>query len=86
MPLRLLGWLLQQLLHLHGGWGHCEATVCRVQELLFQRVLFEDPHWGLLHLPLQDPALPSKPLKATRGISNPSPASEKGWVAPSSQS
>ena len=36
-----------------------------VQELLFQRVLFEDPHWGLPHLTLQDPALPSNPPKAT---------------------
>ena len=36
-----------------------------VQELLFQRVLFEDPHWGLPHLSLQDPALPSNPPKAT---------------------
>ena len=35
-----------------------------VQELLFQRVLFEDPHVGLPHLPLQDPALPSNPPKA----------------------
>ena len=47
--------------------GHCEATVCRVQELLFQRVLFEDPHCGLLHLPLQDPTLPSKPPKGSKG-------------------
>ena len=58
------------------------GPLCAVQELLFQRVLFEDPHWGLPHLPLQDPALPSNPLKAAGGTPRSSPAAERGSGGP----
>ena len=53
-----------------------------VQELLLQRVPFEDPHWGLPHLPLQDPAMPSNPPKAARGTPSSSPAAERGSGGP----
>ena len=103
MPPRLLGWLLLQLLHLQGGWGHCGATVCRSPGAArshcgatvgsccgatvcrspgVQHVLFEDPPWGLPHLPLQDPALASNPPKAAGGTPSPPPAADRGWGGP----
>ena len=80
MPPRLLGWLLLQLVHLQGGWGHCGATVCRSPGV--QHVLFEDPPWGLPHFPLQDPALASNPPKAAGGTPSPPPAADRGWGGP----
>ena len=67
MLLKLLDWLFQQLLHLQGGWGTVGPPCAGVRELLFQHVLFEDPHWGLPHLLLKDPALHSHPPKAAGG-------------------
>ena len=49
-----------------GGRGTVEPPCLWVQELLFQNVLFEDPHWRVHHLPLQDKALPSQPRKGIR--------------------
>ncbi|CAI9171949.1 unnamed protein product [Rangifer tarandus platyrhynchus] len=82
MPPRLLGWLLLQLLPLQGGWGTVGPLCVGVQELLFQHVLFEDPPWGLPHLPLQDPALASNPPKAAGGTPSPPPAAERGGGGP----
>ena len=79
MPPSLLGWLLLQLLHLQGGWGTVGPLCGGVQELLFQHVFFEDPPWGLPHLPLQDPAVASNPPKAAGGTPSPHPAAERGW-------
>ena len=64
-----------------GCWAgsFCSCYICRevggtvgppcagVQELQFQHVLFEDPHWGLPQLPPQDPSLPSQQSDGDRG-------------------
>ena len=58
------GWVLQQLYICREAGAHWGSPCAAVQELLSQRVLFADPHWvgrGVLHLTLQDQALPFQP-------------------------
>ena len=67
MPPRLLGWLLLQLLHLQGGWGHCGATVCRSTGAAVPACSLWRSPMGASSSPSAGPSSGLQPPKGSRG-------------------
>ena len=65
----------------HQG-SHCGATVCRSPGAAVPACSLWRSPWGLPHLLLRDPALPTNHPKEAGSTPSSSPTAEKGWGSP----